>query len=368
MSTITIDGLTKTFGGNVRAVDELSLTIEDKEFVTLLGPSGCGKSTTLRILSGLEDPTEGDVYFDDEIVSSAGTDIWVPPEKRGVGLVFQSYALWPHMTVWDNVKFGLDMQHVGKAERESRISSTLSLLQIQGLEQRYSYELSGGQQQRVALARSLALQPKVLLLDEPLSNLDARLRIEMRAELKRLHGELHNTVVFVTHDQLEAMTLSTRIAVMRNGHLQQYAPPLTIYRKPANLFVAMFVGSPPINVVAKASAPETFASISTVLSSKVGAAGMEEIAYFAIRPESLRVVSPEDGAAGGWSTRGRVLGVQPTGPEWIIQVEIAGANFFAALHSDPGRIEAGSHCKVVSDTAEIHAFDPSERRVHVGPE
>ncbi len=344
MAEIRIKNLTKTFG-KFTAIDNLTLTMGDREFVSLLGPSGCGKTTTLRILSGLEEPTAGEVFFDDQVMSSAETGAWIPPEKRGIGLVFQSYALWPHMTVWDNIDFGLEMQHLTREKRKRLIEDILTLLQIQELGKRYSYQLSGGQQQRVALARSLVLQPKVLLLDEPLSNLDARLRIEMRAELTRLHSQLQNTTIFVTHDQLEAMTLSTRIAVMKDGMLQQYAPPLDIYREPANLFVAKFVGSPPINVISRREHPKVFESISSCL--KQAKLPSDEVMHVAFRPEFSSLASTQNTPAGNtWSIKAMITSIQPTGPEWIIQVDADELRMLINLNTQPKSLALGDTCTV----------------------
>jgi multiple sugar transport system ATP-binding protein len=248
MPEIVIKNATKKFGDFV-AVDKLDVTIKDKGFVTLLGPSGCGKTTTLRMISGLESPTEGEIYIDGELVFSSSKGIDWPPAKRDVGFLFQSYALWPHMTVEQNIAFGLENLKWRKADIKHRIGELTELLKIEEFTHRYPAELSGGQQQRVAIARTLAPNPRVLFMDEPLSNLDAKLRIEMRAELKRLHLETNSTFVYVTHDQLEAMTLSSRICLMKDGRVQQYAAPLEVYNKPTNLFSADFVGNPTINFI-----------------------------------------------------------------------------------------------------------------------
>jgi len=248
MPEIVIKNATKKFGDFV-AVDQLDITIKDKGFVTLLGPSGCGKTTTLRMISGLESPTEGEIYIDGELVFSASKGIDWPPAKRDVGFLFQSYALWPHMTVEQNIAFGLENLKWRKADIKHRIGELTELLKIEEFTHRYPAELSGGQQQRVAIARTLAPNPRVLFMDEPLSNLDAKLRIEMRAELKRLHLETNSTFVYVTHDQLEAMTLSSRVCLMKEGRVQQYAAPLEVYNKPTNLFCADFVGNPTMNFI-----------------------------------------------------------------------------------------------------------------------
>ena len=256
MPEIILEHVTKKFEKFV-AVDDLNLHIEDRGFVTLLGPSGCGKTTTLRMIAGLETPTSGRILIDGKPVFDSQKGINVPPNKRDIGFLFQNYALWPHMTVYENIAFGLEMLKWDKAKIRARVNELLELLRITQFEKRYPSELSGGQQQRVAIARTLAPSPKVLFMDEPLSNLDAKLRQEMRAELKRLHSDTNSTFVYVTHDQLEAMTLSTQVCLMSEGLLQQYAPPLDIYNQPANLFVAEFVGNPTVNFI-----PATVESVS----------------------------------------------------------------------------------------------------------
>lgn len=248
MPEIKLKNVTKRFGAQA-AVDQLNITIHDKEFVTLLGPSGCGKTTTLRMIAGLETPTEGEIYIDDTLVFSADKGVDLSPAKRNIGFLFQNYALWPHMTVYKNIVFGLENLKWGKNLIQSRVEELTALLKIEKYLDRYPSELSGGQQQRVAIARTLAPNPKVLFLDEPLSNLDAKLRMDMRSELKRIHVETDSTFVYVTHDQLEAMTLSSRICLFKEGVLQQYAPPLEIYNNPANTFIADFVGNPTMNFV-----------------------------------------------------------------------------------------------------------------------
>ena len=247
-TTIRIKNLTKKFGG-VAAVNNVSLTIEPGTFLTLLGPSGCGKTTLLRCVAGLEDPDGGEIYIGDKLIFSYDAGISLPPAQREVGLVFQNYALWPHMKVDKNITFALEVQKMPKAEMEKRVKESLKEVQMEGYEDRYPREMSGGQQQRIALARMLAYRPKVFLMDEPLSNLDARLRMDMRAELKRLHHVAGATTIYVTHDQVEALTMSTTIAVMKEGVLQQFDTPDTVYHFPANLFVADFIGNPKVNLL-----------------------------------------------------------------------------------------------------------------------
>jgi len=247
-TTITINNLTKRFG-KVVALDNVNLSIEPGTFVTLLGPSGCGKTTLLRCVAGLEDPDGGEIYIGDQLVFSYDKGITLPSGKRDLGLVFQNYALWPHMKVDKNITFALEIQKLGKEEMGKRVKESLAEVKMEGYEDRYPREMSGGQQQRIALARMLAYRPKVFLMDEPLSNLDARLRMDMRAELKRLHHISGATTIYVTHDQVEALTMSTKIAVMKEGVLQQLDTPDIVYHYPANLFVADFIGNPKVNLL-----------------------------------------------------------------------------------------------------------------------
>ena len=248
MPKIVLTDVTKRWG-DFYAVDHLDLVIDDCSFVTLLGPSGCGKTTTLRMIAGLETPTSGRIEIGDQVVFDSNLGINVPANKRHVGFLFQNYALWPNMTVYQNISFGLKNMKMPKDQIEEVVARVAKLVKIEPFMDRYPAELSGGQQQRVAIARTLAPDPSVIFMDEPLSNLDAKLRLEMRAELQRLHLDTNKTFIYVTHDQMEAMTLATRICLIDNGLLQQYDPPLTVYSRPNNLFVADFVGSPSINFV-----------------------------------------------------------------------------------------------------------------------
>ena len=241
MARIEFKSVTKRYAGDVLAVDDLSLEIRDKEFVVLLGPSGCGKSTTLNMIAGLEEVTEGELWFDEQIVNA------LPPHKRDVAMVFQSYALYPHKSVYENIAFGLRMRRVASAEIDRRVRDAADKLEIAHLLGRRPGQLSGGQRQRVALGRAMVRQPAVFLLDEPLSNLDAALRISMRAEIKHLHTAMQTTFVYVTHDQAEALTLADRIVVMKDGVIQQIGTPDEVYERPRNMFVASFLGNPAIN-------------------------------------------------------------------------------------------------------------------------
>jgi multiple sugar transport system ATP-binding protein len=243
MAKIVLDHVSKVFGDEVVAVNDVSLEIADGEFIVLVGPSGCGKSTILRILAGLEDVTAGELVLDDRQI----TDL--PPKDRDIAMVFQNYALYPHMTVEQNLGFGLKLRKTPKEEQQRRVADVAHVLGLDTLMQRKPSELSGGQRQRVAMGRAMVREPHAFLMDEPLSNLDAKLRVQMRAELARLHERLGTTTVFVTHDQVEAMTLGERVAVLRDGVLQQVDVPQNLYEHPANLFVAAFIGSPPMNLV-----------------------------------------------------------------------------------------------------------------------
>jgi multiple sugar transport system ATP-binding protein len=243
MARVVLDHVTKVFGSDVVAVDDVSLEVRDGEFMVLVGPSGCGKSTILRIVAGLEEVTAGEVSIGDRQV----TDL--PSKDRDIAMVFQNYALYPHMTVEQNLSFGLRLRKTPKAERNERVLDAARILGLEPLMERKPGELSGGQRQRVAMGRAMVREPAAFLMDEPLSNLDAKLRVQMRAELTRLHERLGTTTLYVTHDQVEAMTLGHRVAVLRDGILQQVDTPQRLYGEPDNLFVAAFIGSPPMNLV-----------------------------------------------------------------------------------------------------------------------
>jgi len=243
MAQVSLKGVSKAFPGNVWAIQDINLNIENKEFVVFVGPSGCGKSTTLRIIAGLEEASSGDVYIGDKLVND------VPPKDRNIAMVFQNYALYPHMSVYENMAFGLKLRKYPKAEIHSRVKDAAAILGIENLLDRKPKELSGGQRQRVAVGRAIVRKPMVFLFDEPLSNLDAKMRVQMRTEIKKLHLRLQATMIYVTHDQTEAMTMGDRIVVMKDGHIQQIADPIKLYDNPINRFVAGFIGSPPMNFV-----------------------------------------------------------------------------------------------------------------------
>ncbi|MCM8761314.1 MAG: sn-glycerol-3-phosphate ABC transporter ATP-binding protein UgpC [Candidatus Omnitrophica bacterium] len=243
MAQVSLKNISKSFPGNVWAIRDINLGIENREFVVFVGPSGCGKSTTLRIIAGLEEATTGDIYIGNQRVND------VPPKDRNIAMVFQNYALYPHMSVYENMAFGLKLRKYPKAEIDSRVREAAAILGIENLLHRKPRELSGGQRQRVAVGRAIVRKPLVFLFDEPLSNLDAKMRVQMRTEIKKLHIRLQTTMIYVTHDQVEAMTMGNRIVVMKDGYIQQIADPITLYDKPANRFVAGFIGTPPMNFV-----------------------------------------------------------------------------------------------------------------------
>jgi len=321
MPRIELINVSKRWGHFV-AVDHLSMVIEDREFVTLLGPSGCGKTTTLRMIAGLETPTEGKIIIGDKVVFDSDKGINISAANRDIGFLFQNYALWPHMTVYKNISFGLENLKWKKDAIKERVEEVMKTLQISEFKDRYPSELSGGQQQRVAIARTLAPNPQVLFMDEPLSNLDAKLRGEMRTELKRLHRDTDSTFVYVTHDQLEAMTLATRTCLINKGLLQQYDKPLNVYNHPDNLFVADFVGSPTMNFIdAKAKKVSDNVLALEFLNLKVNYTSEQAInlvgedVILGIRPEFLLI--KDDGAINGLA-----YSTLPSGMETTVKIDL----------------------------------------------
>ena len=363
MPNIALRNVDKIYDGKVTAVSGLNLEINDGDFMCLLGPSGCGKTTTLRMIAGLENLSAGEIVVGDRTMDSLEAGLFVPPEKRGMGLVFQSYALWPHLTIERNTDFGLRLRRVPKKEREARVTHVMKTLGIDQFRDRYPSQLSGGQQQRVALARMLAINPEVLLLDEPLSNLDARLRLEMRGELKRIHREFGTTIVFVTHDQWEAMTLATKIAVMHEGKLQQIGSPDDIYDRPANRFVAEFVGNPPINIVEVGA--EHASRLSGIARDYLAKAPAQHSppGSVGLRPENIRLTRNTDQISGtqlaGAATIAAVL---PTGGSWIVELDVAGSPLFITTNRPP-RHAVGDDIFFQAERSEMHVFDREQMRV-----
>ncbi|MBV8168265.1 MAG: ABC transporter ATP-binding protein [Alphaproteobacteria bacterium] len=356
MARIRFDKVTKRYGGVV-AVDRLDLEIHDREFLVLLGPSGCGKSTTLNMIAGLEDLSDGDLWFDDEIVN------FMPPHRRDVAMVFQSYALYPHKSVRDNIAFGLKMRRLPAAEIDARVRAAAERLAIAHLLDRRPHQLSGGQRQRVALGRAMVRQPAVFLMDEPLSNLDAALRITMRAEIKQLHRTMGTTFVYVTHDQAEALTLADRIVVMKDGVVQQIGTPDEIYERPRNLFVASFLGNPPINLIEGRLARDGEGvgfgrNGATIRLSARAAAGL-------VRHEGQPLtlgIRPEDVAGAAQSADcvvgGPVTSVLPVGSDQYLGIAFDDRELFFRVGKD-FRHGLGERVSLAVDPQRLHWFDPT---------
>ena len=329
MPEILLKNVSKRFG-KVVAVDQLNLQILSNAFLTLLGPSGCGKTTILRMIAGLETPTEGSITIGNRVVFDSEQGINLPPNRRNVGFLFQNYALWPHMTVYQNIAFGLENLKWDRKKVKERVETLLEMLRIESFENRYPNELSGGQQQRVAIARTLAPEPKVLFMDEPLSNLDAKLRMEMRSELKRLHRDTDSTIVYVTHDQQEAMTLSTMICVIDRGRLQQYAPPLPMYNNPANLFVADFLGNPSMNFIDGHLSEDgmvIFGSMRARFEPLNAVRLRDQDVVVGVRPEYV-CIDPNG------RLEGRVHSTLPSGMETTVKLDVNGTSLTSVVFGD----------------------------------
>jgi len=355
---IQIERVTKRFG-DVTAVRDLSLEIRDREFVTLLGPSGCGKTTLLRLIAGFMTPNEGSIRVGARTLSTPAAV--VPPERRGMGMVFQNYAVWPHKTVYQNVAFGLEVRKVSRADARARVARVLELVNLAGLEGRYPSELSGGQQQRVALARSLVVEPDILLLDEPLSNLDAKLRERMRWELKELQRRTGITFVYVTHDQSEAMALSDRIAVMHGGEIMQLGAPRLVYTRPANKTVADFMGL--VNLlpgrVLRASGDDSLVAVGGAHPIAVAlppGAVVGQAVQVAVRPESLRLTAPASGAGAPGTVPGKVAEVTFLGNIIDCQVTLDDGTRIRAQVDSGRTLEVGQTVGVEFDSRQSSVF------------
>jgi multiple sugar transport system ATP-binding protein len=386
VATVTFDRVSKVYDNGFRAVDTLDLEIRDGEFMVLVGPSGCGKTTALRMLAGLEDISDGELVIDDTVVNE------VEPRKRDIAMVFQNYALYPHLSVYDNMAYGLKIQKLSKSEIKQRVGEIANVIGLEDLLDRKPKALSGGQRQRVAMGRAIVRRPKVFLMDEPLSNLDAKLRVQMRSEVARIQHELKATTVYVTHDQVEAMTMGDRVALMRRGVLQQVDTPMNLYNTPANLFVASFIGSPAMNLF-EAQIEERNGHLVAQIGDQFLRLqpGLERYAgkkvALGIRPEHIEDAAVATGAPAEHRLRGVVKNVEALGAELIAHLEIAGkpvmtdevkevaADLDDALltgleaeaheHKLPlvGRFAVTSRARVdegieiVVDTDKVHAFD-----------
>lgn len=361
MATVVLKNINKVYPSGVMAVNDVSLEIQDKEFLVLVGPSGCGKSTTLRMIAGLEDTSSGEIFIGGELVND------VPARDRDIAMVFQNYALYPHMTAYENLAFGLKLHHYPKKEIERRVHEAAEILGITRLLKRRPKELSGGERQRVAVGRAIVRKPKVFLFDEPLSNLDAKLRVQMRTELLKIHKRLQSTMIYVTHDQVEALTLGQRIVVMRGGDILQIGDPISVYENPRNKFVAGFIGSPPMNFlqgrierqngnyffsdrgVKLQILPENYDRI---------AAYNEKHVIFGIRPEDVydRIFAQD--ARPEYTITATVEVVEPMGSEIVLFLN-AGRNNFVARVSNQDTAKPNQDLQIVFDMSKAHFFDPA---------
>jgi len=352
MSKLVLRNVSRTFG-NFTAVENFNLALEEGELVSLLGPSGCGKTTTLRMIAGFMPPTAGTIELDGQVISSPSSSL--PPEKRQMSMIFQSYAIWPNMTVAENVGFGLKVRTVKPDEIRRRVDEILGVVQLGALRERYPAELSGGQQQRVALARSIVVKPAVLLLDEPLSNLDANLREEMRFEIRRLHDEFKITTVYVTHDQAEAMVTSDRIAVMNKGRVEQIDAPYALYGRPKTRFVAGFIGR--TNFVEGKSSGDAvhFGGFSVPRSALHTEGSLPLDVVVSIRPQSIHLLKQESGGGNGrCCVQGSVLRRAYLGEYWDYQVTLPGAAQFLRVTARPQEVfEVNEPVWIDIDTAQL---------------
>jgi multiple sugar transport system ATP-binding protein len=351
VAKVALKHLDKIFSNRVHAVRDLNLEIADGELVVLVGPSGCGKTTTLRMIAGLETPTRGEIYIGERMVNG------VAPGKRDVAMVFQGYALYPHMSVFQNMAFGLKLRRRPRAEIEKRVRQAAEILSIEPLLERRPGELSGGERQRVALGRAIVREPKVFLFDEPLSNLDAKLRVEMRAEIARLHQRLKTTIVYVTHDQSEAMTLGERIVLMNDGAIQQSGPPLEIYRRPANRFVASFIGSPAMNFFNGQVRDCVFRGDAHVPGA-VGVRVPDGPAVLGIRPQDFLI-----DANGHPFANVTVDAVEHLGHEAFAHFSISGSEHSVRLPADT-QIARGQRLQLSIRPKAIHLFSPNGQRLN----
>jgi multiple sugar transport system ATP-binding protein len=351
VAEVVLEHVGKVYPDGTRAVRDLNLDIDDKEFLVLVGPSGCGKTTALRMVAGLEDISEGEVRIGDRVVNR------IPARDRDVAMVFQSYALYPHMTVADNMAFSLKLRKAPAETIKERVSRAAKILNLEPYLNRYPRELSGGQRQRVAMGRAIVRDPKVFLFDEPLSNLDAKLRVAMRGEIKALHQRLKTTTVYVTHDQVEAMTMADRIVVMHDGRVEQIGTPLELYDQPGNLFVAQFIGSPAMNVIEGAvqlsngnAHVEAPGGVRWPLRSAPGLQGQRVV--YGIRPEHLDLA----GSSTDRTVPGEIIVVEPTGAETELLVKVGETQIVLVTHGRPA-VSAGDKVALSLDPAMVHVFD-----------
>lgn len=361
MASINLKHVTKKYDNKVVAVADFNLDIADKEFIIFVGPSGCGKTTTLRMIAGLEEITDGDIYIDGRLVND------VQPKDRDIAMVFQNYALYPHMTVFENMAYSLKLKKTPKNEIKARVQGAAKILEIEYLLDRKPKALSGGQRQRVALGRAIVRQPKVFLMDEPLSNLDAKLRSQMRTKISKLHQDLQTTFIYVTHDQIEAMTMGTRIVVMKDGFIQQVDTPQTLYEKPNNLFIAGFIGSPQMNFIqALVGKSEEEVQLkfgnSSIMLPKEKARLLEDKDYIGkevimgIRPENIHDEEIYQDSLAGCAVEARVEVIEMLGSETLLHVKIEASDF--AVKVNPKKlVKVGDTIKLALAPDKVHIFD-----------
>jgi multiple sugar transport system ATP-binding protein len=356
VAEVNLEHIYKRYGGNVTAVKDFNLNIKDEEFMVFVGPSGCGKTTTLRMIAGLEEISDGTLKIADRVVND------VPPKDRDIAMVFQNYALYPHMNVYQNMSFGLKLRRTPKDEIDRRVREAGKILQIEHLLERRPRELSGGQRQRVALGRAIVREPKVFLMDEPLSNLDAKLRVEMRASISKLHRRLGVTTVYVTHDQVEAMTMGSRIVVMKDGIIQQVDTPINLYDKPVNKFVGGFMGSPAMNflvgTVQDGAMKGNGFSVKpdAELTSKLGKYNGKKV-YLGVRPEDLGLKGQTDIPDTGNAIKATIEVVEPLGAETVIIASVDGDQNLVARLDARVTLKAGDQVELLANPAKLQAFD-----------
>lgn len=368
MAEVKLRNVSKVFEGGNIAVKEVNIDIQDKEFVVLVGPSGCGKSTTLRMIAGLEDITSGDIYIDGNRVND------VSPKDRDIAMVFQNYALYPHMSVYENMAFGLKLRKFSKEEIKTRVAEAARILDLEPYLERKPKALSGGQRQRVAVGRAIVRKPKVFLFDEPLSNLDAKLRVQMRTEISKLHKSLEATMIYVTHDQTEAMTMGDKIVIMKDGVVNQINAPLSLYNKPVNKFVAGFIGSPSMNFIQGAlqkNGAYTFNSNGGALKMDIPQAFEKQLSNYAgkklwmgIRPEDIFDISTNNDLPGYSKQNVKLEVVEPMGNEIFLYFSIEGTQFTARVPARE-KPDAGANRTVFFDTNKLHFFDAESEQAIV---
>lgn len=357
MAKVILENIVKRFG-KTEVVHGINLDIENLEFVVLVGPSGCGKSTVLRMIAGLEKITKGKIHIGDQVVND------IAPKDRGCAMVFQNYALYPHMNVYKNMSFGLKLSKMPRAEIEKRVQEAALILGLEDLLKRKPFELSGGQRQRVAMGRAIVRNPSVFLFDEPLSNLDAKLRTQMRTEIKRLHQKVQTTIIYVTHDQVEAMTLANRIVVMRDGYIEQVGRPLELFEHPVNTFVAGFIGSPPMNLVpAKTMTGPSGLALDFDQKFSIPVPPRPEMkitnetdVIMGLRTEDLTLDNGDGRLPDEWKLKGMVEVVEPLGGETLLHMDFQGIKFIAKCEGGK-TVQPGEKLKLAMNLERLHIFD-----------